>query len=167
MGWKVVKTTVPMSPRGRRGFTLFELLVVLILLGAAAAVVVPSFTGGFGGIQLETAARDLVTHMRQARGAAVTRQRVQRVFLLVPEDPKEPFAYVLTDDFEQPLKQYFLPQGISYLEARSEPLGFSFYPNGRSSGGRVGLRNEAGRRLFIEVSPITGFGHVQRGSDES
>jgi len=162
-----VKTIVPMSPRGRRGFTLFELIVVLILLGAAAAVVIPSFTGGFGGIQLDTAARDLVTRMKQARGAAVSRQRVHRIFLLSPEEPGEPFAYVLTDEYEQPIKRYVLPKGISYFEELSEPVAFSFYPNGRSSGGRMGLKNEAGRKIFIEVSPITGFGKVRRSLDES
>lgn len=162
-----MKTIVPMSPRGRRGFTLLELLVVLILLGAAAAVVIPSFTGSFGGIQLDTAARDLVTRMKQARGAAVSRQRVHRIFLLPPQGPDEPFAYVLTDEYEQPIKHYSPPKGVSYFEELSEPLVFSFYPNGRSSGGRLGLKNEAGRKILIEVSPITGFGKVQRSSNES
>lgn len=158
---------MPMSPRGRRGFTLFELLVVLILLGAAAAVVIPSFTGGFGGIQLETAARDLVTRMKQARVEAVSKQRVRRVFLLPRQDPSEPFTYVLTDEYEQPIKQYMLPNGISYSEEIFEPFSFSFYPNGMSSGGGLGLKNEAGRILYIEVSPITGFGKVRRSSNES
>lgn len=162
-----MKTIVPTSRHGRSGFTLFELLVVLILLSAAAAVVIPSFSGGFRGIQLETAARDMVTRMRQARAAAVSKQRVRRIFLLVRRDPSEPFAYVLTDEYEQPIRQYVLPAGISYLEELSEPVGFSFYPNGQSSGGRLGLKNEAGRRIVIEVSPITGFGKVQRSSDES
>ena len=97
-----------------------ELLVVLILLGAAAAVVIPSFTGGFGGIQLDTAARDLVTRMKQARGAAVSRQRVHRIFLLSPEEPDEPFAYVLTDEYEQPIKRYVAAQG-EYLISRNCP----------------------------------------------
>ena len=31
----------------------------------------------------------------------------------------------------------------------------------------MGLKNEAGRKIFIEVSPITGFGKVRRSLDES
>lgn len=156
-------TIMQTSPRGRSaGFTLFELLVVLILVGAASAVVVTSFTAGFGSIQLETSTRDLITHMRKARSDAVTQQAVRRIIFFVKEDPYSTDGYVFADDYGQEIHAFFLPRGIS-LQQELELTGeISFYPNGRSSGGTVSLVNEKGKGLTIDVDPITGFGKLRK-----
>ena len=48
------------SGRHEEGFSLFELIVVLVLLALVAAVILPSFTNGMEGIRLNAAARDMV-----------------------------------------------------------------------------------------------------------
>jgi general secretion pathway protein H len=144
------------------GFTLLELLIVLILLGAAALIVMPSFSGGLGGIQLETTTRDLITHMRRARSSAVAEQRVHRIILRAPDTPGGPYGYQLTDEFERPLGTVDLPRGIAFAGEENLPYVVSFYPSGRSSGGFIILVQEGGRRLGIDVSPITGYGKFQR-----
>jgi len=142
------------------------LIVVLVLLGAAALVVMPAFTRGLGGLQLETAARDLVTHMKQARGAAVSFQKVHRVILLPPDQPDGLYEYVITDEFERPLRTIELPRGIRFVGDDQLPAVISFYPNGRSSGGVIVLAYENYRRMEIRLNPITGFGKVVRPSGE-
>lgn len=152
---------MPMSPPGdRAGFTLLELVVVLILLGAVALVAIPTFSRGLTGIRLETATRDLITHMRQARMQAVATQRVHRILLLPAETPESPSSYAVTDEFERPLKRIDLPERVHPVLDDASPRLISFYPNGRSSGGFVVLRAEGGRRTTVEVSPITGFGRM-------
>ena len=151
---------------GHRGFTLFELIVVLILLGLASAVVVPSFVGGFGSLQLETSARDLITHMKQARSDAVAQQLVRRVQFQFPEDLRAAHSYVLMDEFEQVLQSHSLPQGIRFPEDRLMSAQISFYPNGRSSGGTVSLVSDKGKTLTIDVDPITGFGKLRRSVED-
>jgi general secretion pathway protein H len=150
-------------PGRQSGFTLLELIVVLILLGAAAAVVIPSFTGGFLGLQMETASRDLVTRMRQARVEAVAKQSVYRI-ILGGEEQLDEAQYALADEYGRTLRSYNLPEGISL--SLEEPLTISFYPNGRSSGGRFGLRRDGGRELIIRVDPVTGFGKVLKSAEE-
>ena len=150
-------------PGRQSGFTLLELIVVLILLGAAAAVVIPSFTGGFLGLQMETASRDLVTRMRQARVEAVAKQSVYRI-ILGGEEQLDEAKYALADEYGRTLRSYDLPEGISL--SLEEPLTISFYPNGRSSGGRFGLRRDGGRELIIRVDPVTGFGKVLKSAED-
>jgi len=152
-------------PGSRRGFTLLELIVVLVLLGAVAAVVMTSFSGVMLGLQLETASRDLVTRMRQARVDAVARQAAFRVVLAA--EPSQGFSYMLADEYGRKIRSYELPKGISIIAEEELPLTISFYPNGRSSGGRFGLKREGGRELRIDVDPITGFGKVVKDSGGS
>ncbi len=142
------------------GFTLLEIVIVLVLMGAAALLIAPNFIAGLGSIRLETATRDLITNMKWARSAAVSEQNVRRVILTAPDTPDAPFSYLLTDEFERPLRRVELPEGVSFADPEQLPMLISFYSNGRSSGGTITLVNERGRKLQIEVSPITGFGHL-------
>ncbi len=150
------------------GFSLLELILVLLLLAAAATVVVPSFVQGMARFQLETAARDLATNLRQARTRAVSTQRVYRVLLQPAQSPEEPSAYTLADEYEQPLKTFPLPEPVSFGEvgeAGWNPV-ISFYPNGRCSSGTIVLQ-AGNRRLSIVLNPITGFGSLVRPGDRN
>ena len=145
----------------KRGFSLFELLIVLILVALAAGVVMPSFSRGLRGLELETAGRDLITRMKQVRSRAIARQEVSRIILVSSQDG--PDYYVLANEFEQEQNRFLLPDRVS-IQVQEEqfegPLArINFYPNGRSSGGSFYLQNET-REIEIWVDPITGFARV-------
>jgi type II secretion system protein H len=152
-------------PGNTAGFSLFELLVVLVLLSVAAAVVIPSFSGALASLELETATRDLVTRMRGTRTRSVAQQKVFRIVLRT--EPGQPAEYVVTDDYGKELKNYPMPRGISYVvDEEALPLTISFFPNGRSSGGVFGLKNEKGKTLYVKVDSISGLGRMVRTREE-
>ncbi|MFC1497387.1 Tfp pilus assembly protein FimT/FimU [Verrucomicrobiota bacterium] len=57
------------------GFTLIELMLVLMILGFVAAVTVPMLSGSIGKNRLRTASGTVVTAGRYARSMAVLRQQ--------------------------------------------------------------------------------------------
>ena len=64
-----------------RGFTLLEMMVVLVIAGLLFALTPPLFTGAVSGTRLKGLARDLVTMMRETRSQAIIRNAEQQMYL--------------------------------------------------------------------------------------
>ena len=58
----------------RQGFTFFELLLVLVIIGVMVATVVPRISSGMAGTQLATSARSVLQATRYARTMALLHQ---------------------------------------------------------------------------------------------
>ena len=139
--------------------------MVLILIAVVAAVAMPSFSGAMKHLELETASRDLITRMKHARSQAIAHQQVFRI--LFHPDSASPGDYVFGNEFGEEVERFTLPKEISFfVEEQELPPMISFYPNGRSSGGTVVLRNQPGRKLQVVVDPITGFATLVKDSGE-
>lgn len=129
-----------------KGFTLLELMVVLVI-GVMLFTLVPPLLSGIGTTtDLRAAARQLIAGLRSARSEAITRQR----------------EAVLTMDLEERRfgvtgnpRRYSLPKGIvlELVTAESERLddrvgAIRFFPDGSSTGGRITLSDQ---RIAYEV----------------
>ena len=149
------------------GFSLLELVVVLVLVGLAATLILPSFTTGLTGIKLETAARDLITEMKVARARAISQQKVFRFQLSQDPASSKSLSATLANEFGEPINQFDLDPSIRW---ETDPgvlaLEISFYPNGRSSGSSFTLKNPAGKRITVEIDAVTGFARVVKPEQE-
>jgi general secretion pathway protein H len=162
----------------RSGFTLLELLVVLVVISLVSGFVGPRLAGSLTQLNLKTGSKKLASALRYARSQAAS-QCVAYVVLLNFEDrkatvqaqerdaPTEKEADVSEIDGdlrkERP-KHFQLPEGIRFdrvvsgdEEWDAGAFSFAFYPDGGSSGGRVILADEKDRRYRIDVDFVTGI----------
>jgi len=140
-------------PSRHRGFTLIEMLVVMVIMVLAYAMTAPMISAGVSGAELKAAARQIAAGLRKARSEAVVSKN--EVALTVDVERHQ---FDLSGD----KRIYRLPEKIeiSLYTAQSELLdaktgAIRFYPDGSSTGGRVTL-SRGERKYRVDVDWMTG-----------
>jgi general secretion pathway protein H len=143
----------------QRGFTLIEMIAVLMLVALVAGAVAFSLGSNLKGVKTKAAVRDLTAAMRYTRGLAIV-QHEQRA-LEIDVDAR---TYQAPN---RPLVE--LPEGLDMklLTAATEQTGDSkglirFFPDGSSSGGRVTLRRDD-YEWRVEIAWLTGEVRMEEG----
>ncbi len=140
-------------PRSPSGFTLVELLVVLLILSLLLVAAPIAFDRALPGLQVRSDAREVARILRQARGRAITEYRETTVTIDVSE------KYFQLDDNEPRIS--FSERSKITLEAASieqinpDAARIRFFPSGASTGGRVTL-DHRGKSTRIEVDWLYG-----------
>ncbi len=138
--------------RHGRGFTLLELLVVLVILTLVVAVAGPSLSRS-SATELKASARNLAAGLRWTRSVAVTQNRPAALSLDVERR-----------QFQLPGETRIreLPSSIQITlftarsEVESEARGtIRFFPDGSSTGGRITLSTDR-LAYLIDVAWLTG-----------
>jgi len=144
------------SDRDRAGFTLLEVLVVLVLVSVITAVVAPALGTGAQTLRLQSAARHVAATLRLARAKAIRQQEVY----LVSFDRERGQVTLASGDLEDQ-RSFDLPRDVrleravlSNDTARAElpspdPVTFFFSPNGAAQSLEVRLVNARGRSLRV------------------
>jgi len=144
------------------GFTLLEMLIVLVIAAILMATVVPNFGPAIARAQLYSATRDIASALRHTRGQAMITKR-DALFELNTEQ----HSYRVTGR----AKAYSLPPEIalSLYTTTTETVGettgrIRFFPDGSATGGRVTLTASKQKRV-VDVNWLTG--EVRMGDDDS
>jgi prepilin-type N-terminal cleavage/methylation domain-containing protein len=152
-----------------QGFTLLELLMVVLVIALVLAVSYPSLSRGSAALHLRATGRDILNTFRYAREKAVTEQTGMMV--TVDRDKQE---LILSDNLGDGARRYILPQDVKIqrialagAEILEGPLIVRFLPNGSSDRAEVLLRSDAGSFLRIISDPITGGARIESGSGEN
>lgn len=126
---------------GEGGFTLIEMIVVVLILSLVGAIMVGR--GPFHSVTLDLhgAARQVASAMREARMQAIY------------SGTTLPFTLDAAhrDYGQQPGLRHSLPAGVSI----AGPARFLFYPDGSAAGPTAALA-EGGRHVILRVNWLTG-----------
>ncbi|HEV8262435.1 MAG TPA: GspH/FimT family pseudopilin [Burkholderiales bacterium] len=142
-----------------QGYTLLELLIVLIILGIGTAATAQLVMHRLPGFQLDASSAGVAAMLREARSVAIRDNREQPVVI----DFDARTLQIGTGGRKHQLEGNI---GISLFTASSELEGqrgaIRFFPDGTSTGGRVRLFADA-RANEIVVQWLTG--HVEIRED--
>jgi general secretion pathway protein H len=162
---------------GRAGFTLIELVIVLVIIGIASGLVGIMIGRGSGGLEMKTFTKEISSVLRYARNHAVS-EKQKYCFVINKEDgmvrlftDKDKTENKDKEDNEEkeglPVISRPFPEDllISIDDDDSDVQFIEFFPQGNSSGGTIKLEKENGSIYFIEINRITGKIEVFRDEE--
>jgi len=165
----------------RSGFTLYEVIIVLIVLLTVSAIVIPSFSGFLPTEKVRRSGDGLLSTIAKAHDDAVlTSRRIRLVF------SKEPPAYRLEyepDPMNEPATfrplpgdwgaKTELPEDVTVTVEGAEPDEengeeyLEFSPDGTATEARIILAHENGGEVVLELDPAGGRARVVEPEEAS
>jgi general secretion pathway protein H len=130
---------------GQFGFTLLEMIVVLVIIGLVLSLIAPNFGRGSGRYAVAATAHDVAAALRLARDQAIARDR--------------PTRFVAgADGFGANGDGHLrhVPRGITLVvsdaaqtDAGSDAGAIRFFPDGSSTGGGIDVTDGTARYAVI------------------
>lgn len=140
-------------PRRQQGFTLIELIIVLLISVLGFAVIGSNIGSGNRSTKLQAVARDITSALRYARGQALMTQKPISVSIDLQNNSYSISNHDKTHAFSADIDVSVVVAEEEYSEG--EQSNIRFFGDGSSTGGRITL--EWGDQLRrIDVNWITG-----------
>jgi general secretion pathway protein H len=147
--------------RARRGFTLVEMTVVLLIIAIGTALAIPMVEGGMESREVRRAARQIASTMHYCRGEAVGLGAPQALLIDVNENSIRTADWgrwaVLTE-------RAVIEQVEGGDEVGDGIVQILCFPNGSTSGAEIvlaGRRDPRLHRLKVAFDPLIGSVRVE------
>lgn len=144
--------------RASAGFTLVEIMVVMVIIALIMGLVATSMSRSISAAEARAASRELVASLRYTRARAII-DKAEQVFLVDTENRS--YQAPGRDKVE-------LPEGVdlTITTATSELVsdavsGIRFFPDGGSTGGHIELTVNK-REYRVNVAWLTGETQLER-----
>ncbi len=135
--------------RGERGFTLLEILVVLMIISLSVTLAVPSLMRGLGKAGLKTTTKKMAASLEYSRNQALRQRRVYYV------EAHGKSLIIRTAGSTKP--EVEIEASTDTEVASIEGAAIAFYPGGGSSGGLLKVMDLKNKNFYtIKVEPSTG-----------
>ncbi|AEG01183.1 GspH/FimT family pseudopilin [Methylomonas methanica] len=144
---------MPIAVNSARGFTLLELIIVLLISVLGFAVVGSNISSGNQSTRIQAAARDIASALRYAHGQALMSRQPVSVTVNLGDN-----SYAIGNRGKLYRLDNEIEISVTVAEeefAEGQQAGIRFFGDGSSTGGRITL--ELGKQLRrIDVNWITG-----------
>ena len=162
-----------------KGFSLIEVIVVLLIIGLTIALVTPSLYRFSSTVELKASAKKISAILRYYRSEAINQGKVYQIFFdsdlnevrVQPAASTEEKGESEKKGENDAQKTYALPKGVHIKEVKVELTQYpsdlptiEFYSNGGSNGGTITLDSQDRQGYKIEVNFLTGIVALQRTS---
>lgn len=135
-----------------KGFTLIELMIVLLILGLTLSLAWPRLNRPYQRYALDSSATQLAWTLREARGEAMFKGQTTSIRF-----------YVSLHRYRSDTESYYLAKGIEYAAVPTFPSRIGSIPvcsfsatGAPAGGGTVVLKNQLNDKRYIIVNPILG-----------
>jgi len=137
-----------------KGFTLMELIVVLAILAAIAALVAPSFSRTIASARLRSAASDVRTSLARGRALAVAAAKERTVAFDLSRG-----EFGVDNEAVRRLPETIRLGAVLPGEERMEEgnVRIRFFPDGSGDEAEISVTAEDGGTLRVTVDPLTGL----------
>jgi type II secretion system protein H len=136
------------------GFTLMELIVVLAILAAIAALVAPSFSRTIASARLRSAASDVRTSLARGRALAVAAAKERTVAFDLSRG-----EFGVDNEAVRRLPETLRLGAVLPGGGRMErgSVRIRFFPDGSGDEAEISVTAEDGGTLRVTVDPLTGL----------
>ena len=141
-----------MPMRAQRGFTLIEIIAVMVLLSIVVGLVAMSFSRSMSGAKVEAASRDLVAALRYTRGQAIVHGQQAALDIDLQHNTYQAPGKTIVQ-LPKDMRMQLVTAEIEQTGAASGRI--RFFADGASTGGHITVFMGQ-RRWQINVSWLTG-----------
>ncbi|HEX9786552.1 MAG TPA: prepilin-type N-terminal cleavage/methylation domain-containing protein [Candidatus Binatia bacterium] len=150
--------TLP-AGNNNRGFSLFELILVLVLLGVSMAIVLPNIEKGLQDREVRSSALGLAAAARDLRSKALFDGVAQQLVVNLPQNS---YLAAHATEVRLPPEVRFVSVGGGETISRDLKR-FYFFPNGSSLGGEIVIADSVRSASYlIRMEALTGRVEVAR-----
>jgi len=156
-----------------KGFTLLELVLILILLSLAVYLVVPSMARLAKAVELKGTAQKIAGILRYYRLATIQKGQVHQI--LIDQKQRELIVRALQPEKKEEIGitwiekiKYQIPAGINLQEEinpgeyNTDLPAIEFYPTGQANGGQILLADPEQKGYRIKINFLTGLVEVEK-----
>jgi prepilin-type N-terminal cleavage/methylation domain-containing protein len=156
------------------GFTLLELIVVMLVIVLTLTLTYPSLSKGNASLHLRSCSRDVLNTFRYAREKAITEQTGMMVVVEKAQPEHNGIVTVCNMLGDISGTPYVLPKDVQIsrialggVEVMDGSITVRFLANGSADYAEVLLRTDSGLQFKVISDPTTGGSRIEPGQREN